>query len=378
MENTNITNNLIIKQLNQSDAIAYNLDYLASPTNNDFNLLNKAYEFTGKIYAKMKLSIQNGTCVSENCELEIKKLLELEAAPQKSLDFLSDLISQVSVVDEPNYDPNNNFVFTVIHSLLSSKPGFSKTDGYNISMHLLHDGSQQLVFSGPGIPGEFTLNNTALTSLLESGTSLVVSTPDIGKNMMELLKDVKIFSEDMVNEDGDLLPTAKISEEFVLVDAEGNPIYEVVDLGDNKGRNVLQYDMDKIDKKTSPFINAEVAGLLSSEQNAVAAWNVYIAQGTSQEEDDQMVQDANAGSKSWSYEKDLPLSQSNKVLFEKKYKEYFMKNYLKQFTTNQLPSVQADAAVFDLEQSKKQEAQKFLADNDLNKRVENIQQTFRC
>mgnify|MGYP003625340208 CR=1 FL=1 len=342
MENTNITNNLIIKQLNQSDAIAYNLDYLASPTNNDFNLLNKAYEFTGKIYAKMKLSIQNGTCVSENCELEIKKLLELEAAPQKSLDFLSDLISQVSVVDEPNYDPNNNFVFTVIHSLLSSKPGFSKTDGYNISMHLLHDGSQQLVFSGPGIPGEFTLNNTALTSLLESGTSLVVSTPDIGKNMMELLKDVKIFSEDMVNEDGDLLPTAKISEEFVLTDAEG------------------------IDKKTSPFINAEVAGLLSSEQNAVAAWNVYIAQGTSQEEDDQMVQDANAGSKSWSYEKDLPLSQSNKVLFEKKYKEYFMKNYLKQFTTNQLPSVQADAAVFDLEKSKKQEAQKFLADNDLN------------
>jgi hypothetical protein len=366
MENTNITNNLIIKQLNQSDAIAYNLDYLASPTNNDFNLLNKAYEFTGKIYAKMKLSIQNGTCVSENCELEIKKLLELEAAPQKSLDFLSDLISQVSVVDEPNYDPNNNFVFTVIHSLLSSKPGFSKTDGYNISMHLLHDGSQQLVFSGPGIPGEFTLNNTALTSLLESGTSLVVSTPDIGKNMMELLKDVKIFSEDMVNEDGDLLPTAKISEEFVLVDAEGNPIYEVVDLGDNKGRNVLQYDMDKIDKKTSPFINAEVAGLLSSEQNAVAAWNVYIAQGTSQEEDDQMVQDANAGHSSWSYEKDLPLSQSNKVLFEKKYKEYFMKNYLKQFTTNQLPSVQADAAVFDLEQSKKQEAQKFLADNNLN------------
>ena len=345
---------------------AYNLDYLASPTNNDFNLLNKAYEFTGKIYAKMKLSIQNGTCVSENCELEIKKLLELEAAPQKSLDFLSDLISQVSVVDEPNYDPNNNFVFTVIHSLLSSKPGFSKTDGYNISMHLLHDGSQQLVFSGPGIPGEFTLNNTALTSLLESGTSLVVSTPDIGKNMMELLKDVKIFSEDMVNEDGDLLPTAKISEEFVLVDAEGNPIYEVVDLGDNKGRNVLQYDMDKIDKKTSPFINAEVAGLLSSEQSAVAAWNVYIAQGTSQEEDDQMVQDANAGHSSWSYEKDLPLSQSNKVLFEKKYKEYFMKNYLKQFTTNQLPSVQADAAVFDLEQSKKQEAQKFLADNNLN------------
>ena len=79
-----------------------------------------------------------------------------------------------------------------------------------------------------------------------------------------------------------------------------------------------------------------------------------------------MVQDANAGHKSWSYEKDLPLSQSNKVLFRKKYKEYFMKNYLKQFTTNQLPSVKADAAVFDLEESRRKEAQKFLADNDLN------------
>ena len=93
---------------------------------------------------------------------------------------------------------------------------------------------------------------------------------------------------------------------------------------------------------------------------------MYIAKGSSVEEDDQMVQNANAGSKSWSYEKDLPLSQSNKVLFEKKYKEYFMNNYLKQFTKNQIPTVEADAAVFDLAESKKAKAQKFMDDNDLN------------
>ena len=74
--------------------------------------------------------------------------------------------------------------------------------------------------------------------------------------------------------------------------------------------------MDKIERKVTPFINAEVAGLLSSEQSAVAAWNVYIAKGASVEEDDQMVQNANAASDSWSYEKDLPLSQDEKVLFE--------------------------------------------------------------
>ena len=124
--------------------------------------------------------------------------------------------------------------------------------------------------------------------------------------------------------------------------------------------------MDKIDKKTSPFINAEVAGLLSSEQNAVAAWNVYIAQGTSQEEDDQMVQNANAGASSWSYELDLPLQQDKKVLFETKYKEYFMNNYLNEFTKNQTPTVKEDAAVFDLAEAKKAKAQKFLDDNDLN------------
>ena len=168
--------------------------------------------------------------------------------------------------------------------------------------------------------------------------------------MSELLKDIGVFDPEMFDEKGGLKSSAKISETFIIKDAEGNYEYEVIDLGNGKGRNVLKYDLDKIEKK----------------ETAVAAWNVYIAQGSSVEEDDQMVQNANAGSKSWSYEKDLPLSQSNKVLFEKKYKEYFMNNYLKQFTKNQIPTVEADAAVFDLAESKKAKAQKFMDDNDLN------------
>jgi hypothetical protein len=78
-----------------------------------------------------------------------------------------------------------------------------------------------------------------------------------------------------------------------------------------------------------------------------------------------MVQNANAGSKSWSYEEDLPLSQDKKVLFESKYKDYFINNYIKQFITNQLPTVEADAAVFNLAEAKKAKAQKFLQDNEL-------------
>jgi hypothetical protein len=59
------------------------------------------------------------------------------------------------------------------------------------------------------------------------------------------------------------------------------------------------------------------------------------------------------------------LSQKNKELFESKYGDYFMNNYLKQFTTNKLPTVEADAAVFDLAEAKKAKAQKFLQDNKL-------------
>jgi len=42
-----------------------------------------------------------------------------------------------------------------------------------------------------------------------------------------------------------------------------------------------------------------------------------------------------------------------------------MKNYLVQFTTNQLPSVQADAAVFDMAEMQNKKAQKFLDENPL-------------
>ena len=43
-----------------------------------------------------------------------------------------------------------------------------------------------------------------------------------------------------------------------------------------------------------------------------------------------------------------------------------MNNYLNEFTKNQIPSVKEDAAVFDLSEAKKAEAQKFLDDNNLN------------
>jgi len=180
--------------------------------------------------------------------------------------------------------------------------------------------------------------------------------------MSKLLVESGIFPPDAVGENQQLSAAAKISEEFIIK-FNGAPDYEIIDIGNGKGRNVLRYDMDKIDKKVEPFMNAEIAGVLSAEQEAVAAWNVFLSKGTSEEEDDQMVENANAAMSSWSYKDDLPLDQNKKAMFARKYKEYFLNNYLKQFLTNKLPSVEEDAAVFDLAEGRKAKAQQFMEGN---------------
>lgn len=379
MENKNINTNLLLKQMNQSNAIAYNNDYLSQSSDYNFKILEVAYTNTARQYAAIKIDIKNNKCTTSNCYYENQKLKQLEEAPQISIDFIQNILGELSVTETSNYDVNNDYRYLVANYIFTSKPGFSKTDGYELDLFLNDDGTQTIVFNGPmffkygfdqfGAPVEvqdpLVINSAALESILEADTFLVAPTPDIQSEMTQLLSKVGVFNLEDVLENSQLAPNAKISEEFVMKNADGSFDYEIIDIGGGKGRNVLKYDMDKIERKVAPFINAEVAGLLSSEQQAVAAWNVYIAKGTSVEEDDQMVQNANAASESWSYEKDLPLSQDKKVLFESKYKDYFMNNYLKQFITNQLPTVTQDAAVFDLAEAKKAQARKLIADNNL-------------
>ena len=43
-----------------------------------------------------------------------------------------------------------------------------------------------------------------------------------------------------------------------------------------------------------------------------------------------------------------------------------MNNYLSQFTTNKLPTVEEDAAIFDLEEGRQAKADKFIQDNKLS------------
>ena len=362
----NLNQNLFLQQFNESDAIAYSESFVSNTSDYNFQLLENAYRNTGRVYAKLKLAVDSNKCQDETCAYELMEIKHLQEAPQLSLDFLSSLLAELSITEDPNFDPNNNFKYTVANSVLNAKPGFSKSDGYNVYLDLLQGGAQQIVFIGPALVEPLVINNTALNALNESNISLVAPTPDINKDMLRLLTEVGIFSPDMVGENGELTAGAKITEEYVIMNPDGTPDYEIIDIGNGKGRNTLKYDLDKVEKKVTPFINAEVAGLLSAEQEAVAAWNVFLAKQTSMEEDDQMTQDANAAEQSWSYQKDLPLDQNKKEMFAEKYKLYFIDNYLKQFLTNKFPSVEKDAAVFDLEEGRQAKVDKVMGANKQN------------
>ncbi len=380
MENENLQQNNFLKQFNQSNAIAYDRSFIRSNSDYNFQLLDNAYRDAGIHYAKIKIAIDSNKCTSKDCAMELAQLKYLEQAPEVSLDFLSSLISQLQVTEEDNFDPNNNFLYTVANSVMSTKPGFSKTDGYMVYLDLLNNGSQQIEFHGPAfvkkelkfvgivgrsaidkviVPDPLIINSASLTALLNTDTSLVVSTPVMQKIMMALLPETGLFMQEMINDNKELKANAKISEEFILKNPDGSFDYEIVDLGNNKGKNILKYDLEKIDKKITPFVNAEVAGLLSSEQDAVAAWNVYISK-------DKAIFENDTEDRNWIYKEVLPLSPENKSLFQNSFKQYFKNNFLDSFMANQPPTVKEDAAVFDLAQAKQAEAQKFLDDNNLN------------
>lgn len=367
MKDQNKRINLLIKYMNKSDAMAYNMEYVAARTVSEFGILNKTYEGSGKLYAKLKTAVDNNTCKSPACQWEVAQLKRLESAPQKSLDFVSNVMAQLSVTDDKNYDVYQNSAYTVANQIMMKRPGFGKNEGYNVAINLLEDGGQEMIFDGPFFEKPLIINSTTLEGLLNASTNLVATTPDINKEMLELLSELSIMEAGSNNpETGALTPQARISDEFVLKNSDGSYDYEIVEIGNGKGRNILKFDMDKIMRKADPFINSEIAGLLSSEQEAVAAWNVFLAQDSSTEEDDQMVQNANAGHLAWGYEEVLPLSSQHKMIFQQRYKDYFYHNYLTQFTTNQLPTVAEDAVVFDLEQGKQEQAEKFLERNPAN------------
>ncbi len=55
----NLNQNLFLQQFNESNAIAYNEGFISSTSDYNFQLLDNAYRNTGRLYAKLKLTVDS-------------------------------------------------------------------------------------------------------------------------------------------------------------------------------------------------------------------------------------------------------------------------------------------------------------------------------
>lgn len=322
-----------------NDGIAYNIGLLKSNPGAAFDVLGKAFANTASEYAENARKINNNDC--DNCDELAHKNQIFEKAPNTAIEFITSITTELEALKQPNYDINNPSTYMVLNNIINSRVGYGESDGYDVALNLLEDGSFELSANGPKFDEEFKINSSRLKQLVDNDKSLISFTPNINEGAEEILTGATLINPAFVNsETGKLNPDAKISiADFGILDAEGNPIYDQVEIeidGKKYMRNIYQYDETKIVKKITPLLQAEVAGYLVDEQSATALWNMYLANDTSMVQDDERVEDKNAGDKSWTYQ-DLPLNDKQKKEFSKKYHAYFIKNMLLPFIQNQVP-----------------------------------------
>jgi len=322
-----------------NDGIAYNTMLLKSNPGLAFDVLGKAFANTAAEYAENARKINNNDC--DNCDELAHKNQMFEKAPDEALEFITNITAELEALKETNYDINNPSTYMLLNNIISERPGYGDKDGYDVALNLLEDGSFELSANGPKFDEEFKINSSRLKQLIDNDKSLISTTPNINEGAEEVLTGATLINPAFINsETGKLNPDAKISiADFGILDAEGNPIYDQVEIeidGKRYMRNVYQYDEAKIVRKITPLLQAEVAGYLSDEQSATALWNMYLANDTSMVQDDEVVTAQNAEDKSWVYQ-DLPLNDKQKKEFSKKYHSYFIKNMLLPFIKNQVP-----------------------------------------
>ena len=340
LEENRIKSQELIKQ-DSNDGIAYNTKVLEGNVGPNLNILGKAFDGKAAIFAANTLRINNNDCPDGNCEKLSHENQILQNAPQNAMQFITQLKTELSATEQPNYDTNNPYSYMVINNIINGRLGFGPKDGYNIDMNLVDDGSFDLKASGPGLDEPFKINSGVLNKLVMDNKSLISQTPNINEGAGAVLIESGLFNPAHVNKkDNTLTDDAKISlADFGVLNVEGEPVYDQVEIeieGEKYMRNVYKYDEGKIIKRLKPFLDAEISGILSDEQSGVALWNMYLANDTSMVEDDERVEDKNAGDKSWAYQ-DLPLSDKQKQEFSLKYQSYFVKNQLLPFIQNQVP-----------------------------------------
>ena len=335
--------NLNVKKItNGSNGLAFQSGILADPNiAKGFGVLNKAFEGTAQEFAQAQLAINKGLC--GDCIEEQKRVQMLQQAPGAATEFLEELTGELSVIDSENFDVNNNAEYAILKAMIDGQAGFTAAQGFKLDLDL---NPMVLKASGPGFKnGGLEIAADALKSIIKSGGAMLAETPKVQPEMVDITS--KLLEDQSMVQNENFSDDAKISEQF-FVKEDGKFKYEQIEVGEGKARNVLVPDMERIEAKAKPFLNASIAMMLEDEESAVALYNTMLKDNVTEDEQLQSDETKNAGNDSWVYRDVLPLSKENKKIFADSYKRYWNKNYLEPFVKNQLPKNPADQEIFDI------------------------------
>tara|TARA_R110002167_G_scaffold8141_2_gene37760 strand:- start:8340 stop:9470 length:1131 start_codon:yes stop_codon:yes gene_type:complete len=334
--------NQTIQDIKKSNSVAFNSELLANPISESFGVLNEAFKETGQEFAQASLAINKGYC--GECIEEKKKVEMLNKAPEAVTEFLQNLAGELSGIESENFDINNNSEYTVLKAMIDNNPGFSPMQGFTLGMTL---DPMVLTATGPGFAeGGLKIAANSLQTIIKSGGSLIAETPKVQEEMVDITKNL-LQDGGMIQDPTNFTEDAAISDDFFIKE-NGKFKYEQIDLGENKARNVLIPDEDKIISKARPYIDASIAFQLQTEENAVALYNTMLKDNVTENEQLESDKTKNAGDNSWIYKEVLPLSDKNKKTFGKLYENYWKQNYLNPFIKNQLPKNPQDQEVFEI------------------------------
>jgi hypothetical protein len=316
------------------------------------SVTKKFFSGTGKEYADLAMKINSGDCESDNCETEMAELQVLEGYPEATADFIGDLNSEFSKIGGRDYDKNQESDYTLASKIFNGEPGFTSKDGYKVDMLRNDDGTIEMVFEGPGFKdGKLSINNNTLGSTLDAGGELIHTVLNMTELENELLSDSGIFGEDMLDDQGKLLPTAMLSEDYLVMGPDGKPEYETIVSKDGMyQQNMLKWDEDKFNNKLKLYLDTQLETMQEDPSDMIGLWNVRLSAGAKTYDEDlaraalglpdaeaDVVKQAWGESKfsklvqePWSYD-DLPLSDEKRTLFAAMYTSKIKNSFKKRF-----------------------------------------------
>jgi len=167
----------------------------------------------------------------------------------------------------------------------------------------------------------------------------------------ELLSDSGIFGEDMLDDKGQILPTAALGEEFIVMGPDGKPEYEIVVSSDGtRQQAMLKWDEQKFNNKIKLYLETQLETMQEDPSDMIGLWNVRLSPGAKTYDEDlaraalglpdaeaDVVKQAWNESKfsqivqePWSYD-DIPLSDEKKALFAAMYASKIKNSFKKRF-----------------------------------------------